>query len=244
MKNILSDLKENILDIEDKPINYLFSEQDPKTKDKLYAFFFYASFHPNFEEAVDSLINFYFSIMKEDNLEIFFCSCDEDKMSYQESNDIIKSKLLPKESCNSDLNSKTFFISFRNGNGKDSLIRKFKIDTVPRLVIINSQALIISELNNSEIINLTEDIFNIWIKKNKASLLSGIKVRFNIGDKVTLTLHQHGLIFTDYTLKKSEYRTGTWHCDECGKSYGREVKNLYCGLCSYDLCMECYDKLC
>lgn len=137
----------------------------------------------------------------------------------------------------SDINC--FIIPF-DSKMNDLLINYFKIISVPRLIVLNNDGITIDTLNNTQIINLTEEIFNGWINVSKIIPI----IRSNtpeIGDKLWVTNHSHELIFADYRQKSSGY-AGGWRCDVCDTSFNAEVPNFHCGQCSFDICEKCLPK--
>jgi len=50
--------------------------------------------------------------------------------------------------------------------------------------------------------------------------------------------HSHQLHIYNYIEKG--YNPGNWYCDVCKKNYNKEIDNLCCLKCQYDICSDCY----
>ena len=67
----------------------------------------------------------------------------------------------------------------------------------------------------------------------------GNKLNYNI-KRVNHYAHDHTLI---YCITSRSRKFSGWICNECHKSYGGNDWSLYCSLCDYDICNECYDGM-
>ena len=67
----------------------------------------------------------------------------------------------------------------------------------------------------------------------------GNKLNYNI-KRVNHYAHDHTLI---YCITSRSRKFSGWICNECHKSYGGNDWSLYCSLCDYDICYECYDGM-
>lgn len=52
--------------------------------------------------------------------------------------------------------------------------------------------------------------------------------------------HPHELMYFTYTEKG--YVPGGWYCDVCKKSYEKNIVNLHCKKCGWDVCDTCYSS--
>ena len=53
--------------------------------------------------------------------------------------------------------------------------------------------------------------------------------------------HPHELLFTN---KRNYPGSGDWICDQCRLHYDSNKKSLWCKQCTYDICPDCYNKVC
>jgi hypothetical protein len=53
--------------------------------------------------------------------------------------------------------------------------------------------------------------------------------------------HPHRLLFTN---KRNYPGSGDWICDQCRLHYKGKDKSLWCRECGYDICSDCYNKVC
>ena len=85
----------------------------------------------------------------------------------------------------------------------------------------------------------SDNLPNILFK----SILGGIlgKSKSKLGRKGRSKLHEHVLIFSDYTMKDPFYAIGNYSCDNCKQSFTRDVDNFHCKPCHYDLCEKCFE---
>lgn len=72
------------------------------------------------------------------------------------------------------------------------------------------------------------------------SFFDGILGNKNLGKKGKSILHQHVLIYSDYTMKAPEYANSSYLCDNCKKEFPRNVDNFHCKECHFDLCERCF----
>ena len=116
-----------------------------------------------------------------------------------------------------------------------------------------------NRLLRQEINNLKEE-FNGKLEKETNSLKEEIKdlkqkieeikgINYNIGNKQTFSCikyenHPCLLLLVDYKNKSKEYDNSAGYCcDECKKSFEKQIPCYYCPICNYDLCLECYGKI-
>jgi hypothetical protein len=52
--------------------------------------------------------------------------------------------------------------------------------------------------------------------------------------------HDHHLKYVNYKDKKSSAYSGGWICNTCSKRFSANVDNLYCGICNFDICQDCF----
>ena len=179
----------------------------------------------NIIQILNNLINSF--DQKEDYLKLIICLCDEEKNEY----DITFSKLS---------NLSCFIIPFES-EGKQKLINKFNIISLPSLIIIDKDSKILEYLNYSDIIKMNQNSIKGW--KNIFSVKNYHRTdKFNIGDEGYITGHKHLLAYVDYLGKSPNYGKGNWYCDICGKTHKYDVTNFYCDICGFDVCDNCFEK--
>ena len=131
----------------------------------------------------------------------------------------------------------TFWIT-----GKEKLINKYNIISLPCLIIIDKDGKKIEFLNNSDINNINKNKINEWKITLNIVNYKNKPEKYNIGDEGFIYGHQHILFYVDYLGKSPSYGKGNWYCDICGKTNKYDVTNFYCDLCGYDVCDTCYEK--
>ena len=128
-----------------------------------------------------------------------------------------------------------------NSKINETLIKNYNINALPRLIILDNTGKKIDTLNSEQILNLNESVILGWF--NTFTIPKIYKnTKPKVGDRVNVSNHPHELIFADYSIKSSIYSKGGWICDVCRKSFGYNVPNFCCLLCTFDICDKCFPK--
>ena len=224
--NILREIEPNLIKKGD--ISYTSLDMCIK-ENNIFGILIISGFVPSINNIIELFNNLLSSLSKdEDILKLIICICDEDKDDY----DITISKFT---------NLSCFIIPFES-EGKQKLINKYNIISLPCLIIIDKDGKNLEFLKYSDIDNINIDKIKGW--KNNLNIVNykNKPEKYNIGDEGFIFGHKHILFYVDYLGKSPNYGKGNWYCDICGKTNKYDVTNFYCDLCGYDVCDACYEK--
>ena len=124
---------------------------------------------------------------------------------------------------------------------RENLISKFNIITIPSLLILDKDGVLIDRLNTEKIQNLNENIIKGWENIFMIRNLFSQRRKLELGETIKLSVHHHELIYSNHSMKPG-YGYSGWSCDICRRSYKHDVTNFFCPLCGWDLCDICYNK--
>lgn len=225
MKNILKEIKENfICKGGEYPVNDL---EIFISENKIFNILFYST---NISLSNDYSLNNYENFLSKYNqnkeIKVIICICDDNEEDYN-------------KSINKFSNISCLIIPF-NSKISDLLINSFNIISLPRLIVLDKEGKKLDALNNKQIININEDIFNKWINLYKIKTLYKAKEP-QIGDRLYVSKHEHELVFVDYLQKSPGYSYG-WRCNICNTSFPAKTANFYCADCHFDICDKCLPK--
>ena len=219
--NILKEIKNELISIGNEPRIDNFEQYIPQNK--IFTFLFYSKIIPDFETILPLLNNLY---EKFDSLKLIVCICEESEEEFKEILSTIKDI-----SC--------LIMTFESKN-RDKLISSYNIITLPSLIILDKEGILIDSLNFDRIINLNESIIEGWI--NKFNILNKYsEKKLELGMTTKLSVHPHELIYSEQSMKPGYGKSG-WICDMCRKPFKANVCNFFCGLCGWDICDACYNK--
>jgi hypothetical protein len=219
--NILKEIKNELISIGNEPRIDNFDEYI--SQNKIFTFLFYTKIIPDFETILPLLDNLY---EKFDSLKLIICICEDKEKEF---NEILSS--IKDISC--------LIMKFESKN-RDILLSTYNIITIPSLIILDKEGILIDSLNLDGIINLNENIIEGWI--NKFNILNKYsEKKLELGMLTKLSVHPHDLIYSEQSMKPGYGKSG-WICDMCRKSFKANVCNFFCGLCGWDICDACYNK--
>ena len=219
--NILKEIKNELISIGNEPRIDNFEQYI--SQNKIFTFLFYSKIIPDFETILPLLNNLY---EKFDSLKLIVCICEESEEEFKEILSTIKDI-----SC--------LIMTFESKN-RDKLISSYNIITLPSLIILDKEGILIDSLNFDRIINLNESIIEGWI--NKFNILNKYsEKKLELGMTTKLSVHPHELIYSEQSMKPGYGRKG-WICDMCKKHFTASVCNFFCIICGWDICDECYNK--
>ena len=219
--NILKEIKNELIIIGNEPRIDNFEQYI--SQNKIFTFLFYSKIIPDFETILPLLNNLY---EKFDSLKLIVCICEESEEEFKEILSTIKDI-----SC--------LIMTFESKN-RDKLISSYNIITLPSLIILDKEGILIDSLNFDRIINLNESIIEGWI--NKFNILNKYsEKKLELGMTTKLSVHPHELIYSEQSMKPGYGRKG-WICDMCKKHFTASVCNFFCIICGWDICDECYNK--
>ena len=219
--NILKEIKNELISIGNEPnIDNL---EQYISQNKIFSFLFYSKIIPDFESILSLLNNLY---KKFDSMKLILCICEDNEEEY---NEVFKT--IQNISC----------LIFKFGSKmKEDLISFYNIISIPTLLVLDKNNKLIDCLNKERIINLKESDIEGWI--NKINIAINYKEKkFELGDVIKLSVHQHELIFSEQSMKPGYGRSG-WICDICKKHFTASVCNFFCIICGWDICDECFNK--
>ena len=219
MKNILKEIKNDIISKGDEPnIDNL---DQYISQDKIFCILFYSKIIPDSSNLLSSLKIFNTS----DVLKLVICICEDSEEDY-------KASL-------SQINNISCLILKYESKNRDSFINEYNIISLPRILILNKNGVLIDILNKERIQSLNEKDIEGW--KNKFIVPNMYKNRLpELGDKTRISNHKHELVFSDNSMKG--YGMSGWICDICRKNFQYTVPNFFCGLCGFDACDVCINK--
>ena len=221
MKNILKEIKNGIISSGAEP--RVSNIEQYISQNKIFCVLFYSEIIPDNSTLLSFLDNI---INKDSMLKFLICICEENEEDYNK-------KI-------SELNNISCLILNYNPEVRNIFIQQYNIISLPTLIILDKNGILIDSLNKERIINLNQNDILGW--KNKFIIPNLYKDKTTeLGDKGRITNHQHELIFSDHSMKPGYGKSG-WICDICRKSFQYNTPNFFCSLCGFDVCDVCYDK--
>ena len=195
------------------------------SQNKIFAIFFISQIMPDITSILSSLYEQY---SKNKLIKLIICICADTKEDFDETLSIISDDI----PC---------LIFNYESKMREILIAKYNIITVPSLLVLDKDGILIDTLNVEKIKNLNEHVIKGW--ENICSIRNALKLRrkLELGETIKLSVHQHELIYSNHSMKPG-YGYSGWICDVCKKSYKHDVTNFFCPLCGWDLCDICYNK--
>jgi hypothetical protein len=220
-ENILKEIKNELISNGNEPrIDNL---DQYISQNKLFSILFYSKIIPDFSSIIPLLNKIY---EKFDSLKLIICICED---SEEEFNKTLSS--IQDISC---------LILKYESNKRDILISTYNIITLPSLIILNKEGILIDSLNITQIINLKENDVEGWI--NRFIIVNKYELKKpELGQTTRISAHPHELIYSDQSMKPGYGKSG-WICDICRKSYTAIDCNYFCILCGWDICNNCYNK--
>ena len=225
--NLIREIEPNLI----KKGNAIYTSIDICIKENnIFGLLFISGIVPTINNIIHLFNNLENSLTKEENIfKLIICLCDEEKEDYDNTFSLFE-------------NLTSFIIPF-DFAGKEKLINKYNIISLPCLIIIDKNGKCLKYLSNSDINNINKEEIKGW--KNHLNLFENYKLKsskYIIGDTGYVLGHQHQLEYTDYLGKSPRYGKKNWYCDICGKAFSYYVTNFYCDDCRYDVCDACYEK--
>ena len=221
MKNILKEIKNDIISVGDEP--RVDNIEQYISQNKIFCILFYSNIIPDYSNMLTSLNNV---INDNSSLKLIICICEDTEEDY-------KNTL-------STINNVSCLIFNYDSKNRDLFIKKYNIISLPALIILDKDGTLIDSLNKERIINLKEKDIIGW--KNKFIIPNMYKSKNpELGDRARISNHQHELIFSNNSMKPGYGKSG-WICDICRKSFDYNRANFFCGLCGFDVCDVCFDK--
>ena len=220
--NILKEIKNEFINKGKEPHTDNFDQYI--SQNKIFTFLFASKIIPEFSSMLSSLNTLYTSNEK---VKLIICICSDTKDEFDDSLSDI----------NDDISCLIFNYESKN---RQILISKYNIISIPTLIIIDKDGVLIDSLNMEQIKNLNESDIKGWENKFVVTNLYKNK-KLEIGDTCILSVHKHILIYSNNSMKPG-YGNSGWTCDICGRGYSSRDVNFFCPLCGWDLCDICYNK--
>ena len=213
--NILKEFNKELISIGNEPrIDNL---EQYISQNKIFTFLFYSKIIPEFESILPFLNNLY---EKFDLLKLIICICEDTEEEFNQSLSTIRDI-----SC--------LIMKFESKN-RNYLISQYNIITLPTLIILDKDGILLDSLNINRIMNLSESIIEGWI--NIFNITNKYKEKkLELGMTTILSVHPHELIYSEQSMKPGYGKSG-WICDMCRKSYDASVCNFFCIICGWDIC--------
>ena len=195
------------------------------SQNKIFTILFISKIMPDVSSILSSIHAQY---SKNSKLKLIICICTDTKEDFDETfliiNDAIPCLIFNYES-----------------KMRENLISKFNIITIPSLLILDKDGVLIDRLNTEKIQNLNENIIKGWENIFMIRNLFSQRRKLELGETIKLSVHHHELIYSNHSMKPG-YGYSGWSCDICRRSYKHDVTNFFCPLCGWDLCDICYNK--
>ena len=218
--NILKEIKNELISKGNEPRIDNFDQYI--SQNKIFTILFYSKLIPEFSSILSLLNEIY---EKFGSLKLIICICEE---SQEEFNQTLSK--IPDISC--------LIFKFESKN-REILISSYNIITLPSLIVLNKEGILLDSLNIHRIINLKESDIDGWV--NKFTMAKFDVQKLEIGMVTKLSVHPHELMYSEQSMKPG-YGTSGWICDVCRKSFKAYVCNFFCILCGWDICYDCYNK--
>ena len=221
MKNILKEIKNDVISVGDEP--RVDNIEQYMSQNKLFCVLFYSNIILNYSNILSSLNKI---INNNSSLKLLICICEDSEEEYKNSL--------------SEINNISCLIFNYDSKNRDLFIKKYNIISLPALIILDKDGTLIDSLNKERIINLKEKDIRGWT--NRFTIPNMYKSKNpELGDRARISNHPHELIFSNNPMKPG-YGKGGWICDICRKSFEYNRANFFCGLCGFDVCDVCFEK--
>jgi len=219
--NILNEIKNELMSKGDEPrIDNL---EQYISQNKMFTILFVSKIIPDFSSILTTISRNYENI---DSIKLMICICEEAEEDFNEVLSNIK-----------DISCLVFIYESKN---RQNLISLYNIISLPTLIVLDKDAVLIASLNLERIMNLNESIIRGWI--NVFTLRNLFKNKtFVLGDVEKLSVHAHELVFSNQSMKPG-YGTSGWICDLCRAHFTAKDCNFFCAICGWDICNACYNK--
>ena len=221
MQNILKEIKNDFISSGTEP--RVSKIEQYISQNKIFCILFYSKIiqgNSTLLSLLDNIIN------KDSMLKLLICICEENEEDYNK--DV------------ADLKNISCLILNFNSEIRNTFIQQYSIISLPNLIILDKNGLLMDSLNKERIMNLKDNDVLGW--KNKFIIPNLYKDKATeLGDKGRVSNHQHELIFADHSMKPGYGKSG-WICDICRKSFQYNTPNFFCSLCNFDVCDVCYDR--
>ena len=221
--NILKEIKNELISKGNEPrIDNL---DQYISQNKIFTILFISKIMPDVSSILSSL---HLQYSKNNKIKLIICICSDTKEDFDETLSVI-SEDIP---C---------LIFNYESKMREILIEKYNIITVPSLITLDKDGILLDKLNTEKIENLNEHIFKGWENTIMIRNLSSQRRKLELGETIKLSVHHHELIYSNHSMKPG-YGYSGWICDICRKNYKYDVTNFFCPLCGWDLCDICYNK--
>ena len=195
------------------------------SQNKIFTILFISKIMPDISSILSSIHAQY---SKNSKLKLIICICTDTQEDFDETFSIINDAI----PC---------LIFNYESKMRENLISKFNIITIPSLLILDKDGVLIDRLNTEKIQNLNENIIKGWENIFMIRNLFSQRRKLELGETIKLSVHHHELIYSNHSMKPG-YGYSGWSCDICRRSYKHDVTNFFCPLCGWDLCDICYNK--
>ena len=181
MKNILKEIKNDFISSGTEP--RVSNIEQYISQNKIFCILFYSKIiqdNLTLLSLLDNIIN------KDSMLKLLICICEENEEDYNKNI--------------SELNNISCLILNFNSEIRNTFIQQYNIISLPNLIILDNNGVLIDSLNKERIMNLNDNDVLGW--KNKFIIPNLYKDKTpELGDKGRITNHQHDLIFSDHPMK-------------------------------------------
>ena len=219
--NILKEVKNELISKGNEPNIDNFDQYI--SQNKLFSILFFSKIIPNY---VSILTNISSIFSKFDSIKLILCICEDTKEDFDEVLLSIK-----------DISCLIFNFESKSRN---NFISNYNIISLPCLIILNKDGILLDSLTYERINNLKNDDLKGWENKFIVPKLYKLK-KLELGDVVKLSCHSHELVYSNQQMKPG-YGNSGWICDMCRASYKSYITNFFCIICGWDICDKCYNK--
>ena len=222
-KNILKEIKNELISKGNEPrIDNL---DQYISQNKIFTILFISKIMPDVSSILSSL---HIQYSKNNKIKLIICICSDTKEDFDETLSVIHEDI----PC---------LIFNYESKMREILIEKYNVITIPSLIILDKDGIIIDKLNMEKIENLTEHVIKGWENTFMIRNISSQRRKLELGETIKLSVHHHELIYSNHSMKPG-YGYSGWICDICRRNYKHDVTNFFCPLCGWDLCDICYNK--
>ena len=195
------------------------------SQNKIFTILFISKIMPDVSSILSSL---HIQYSKNNKIKLIICICSDTKEDFDETLSVIHEDI----PC---------LIFNYESKMREILIEKYNVITIPSLIILDKDGIIIDKLNMEKIENLNEHVIKGWENTFMIRNISSQRRKLELGETIKLSVHQHELIYSNHSMKPG-YGYSGWICDICRRNYKHDVTNFFCPLCGWDLCDICYNK--
>ena len=154
------------------------------SQNKIFTILFISKIMPDVSSILSSIHAQY---SKNSKLKLIICICTDTKEDFDETFSII----------NDDIPCLIFNYESKM---RENLISKFNIITIPSLLILDKDGVLIDRLNTEKIQNLNENIIKGWENIFMIRNLFSQRRKLELGETIKLSVHHHELIFQKLQL--------------------------------------------